>query len=341
MKQVVIEKAGSVEVLKIKEVPSPRTKTGHVLIQVRAAGINFADILARKGMYPDAPPFPCVVGYEVAGVVKEIGEGVTGFREGDEVLAMTRFMGYAEEVLVPANQVYPKPARLTFEQAACIPVNYITAYQLMMVMGGLKEGETVLIHNAGGGVGLAAIDIAQHVGARSIGTCSSGKHAFVRERGLDHAIDYRTQDWVKQVMAITRKQGVELVLDPIGGASWKKSYKVLRATGRLGVFGVSSLAEGTGGKVMGLLKMMTSMPLYNPLSLMNKNVGVFGVNVGHLWDEVEKVAGWMEYILQGVEQGWVRPHVDRIFPLEDVALAHTHIEARKNIGKVVLTNSFS
>jgi NADPH:quinone reductase-like Zn-dependent oxidoreductase len=336
MRQVVTTRNGGVEVLEVQNAPDPKPAPGEVVIAVRAAGLNFADILARQGLYPDGPKKPCVMGYEVAGVVEEIGEGVDRALLGKPVVAMTRFRGQAEKVAVGANQIFEKPEGLSFEQAAAIPVNYLTAYALLVVMGGLRKDEAVLIHNAGGGVGLAALDIAKHIGATTYGTASPGKHEFLRQRGLDHPIDYRNQDWLPILKQLTNDRGVELVIDPIGGAHWKKSYAALRTTGRLGMFGVSAAsANGLKGKLK-LIKAALQMPRFHPLGLLNKNRGVFGLNLGHMWHEPEKVAEWVQAIMTGVSEGWIRPHVDKAFPFEQAGEAHSYMESRKNTGKVVL-----
>jgi NADPH:quinone reductase-like Zn-dependent oxidoreductase len=336
MRQVVTTKNGGVEVLQVQETADPKPKKGQVVIQVKAAGLNFADILARQGLYPDGPKKPCVMGYEVAGVVEAVGEEVGPELVGKAVVAMTRFGGQSEKVVVSAQQLFEKPQSLSFEEAAAIPVNYLTAWALMYVMGSLHEGESVLIHNAGGGVGLAAIDIAKKIGATSYGTASPGKHEFLLKRGLDHAIDYRNQDWLPALQGLTNGRGVDLVLDPIGGQHWKKSCAALRHTGRLGMFGVSAAsANGLKGKIK-LLKAAAQMPKFHPLGLLNKNRGVFGLNMGHMWHEPEKVANWMKVILDGVSEGWVQPHVDKVFPFAGAGEAHRYMEGRKNIGKVVL-----
>ena len=336
MRQIQITKAGNPEVLKVIDGPEPRPDQDEVVIEVKAAGINFADILARKGLYPDAPKPPCVVGYEVAGVISAVGQNVSAFQLGQPVVALTRFGGYSEKVKVSAAQVFAKPQNLSFEAAAAVPVNYLTAYQLLVVMGSLRAGETVLIQNAGGGVGLAAIDIAKKIAAVTIGTASTGKHEFLRQRGLDHVVDYRSQDWEKTVRELTQGRGVELVIDPIGGKTWSQNYRVLRHTGRLGMFGISTASVAGSNSKLGLIKMILRMPWFNPIKLMNGNKSVFGVNLGHLWHEGEKVRGWMQDILRGVQEGWIRPHVDRVFSFEQAAEAQAYLEARKNIGKVVL-----
>ena len=337
MRQVVTTKNGGVEVLEVQEAADPQAGKGEVVVQVKAAGLNFADILARQGLYPDGPKKPCVMGYEVAGVVESIGADVDPKLLGKPVVAMTRFRGQSEKVVIAVNQLFEKPESLTFEQAAAIPVNYLTAYALLVVMGGLRPGESVLIHNAGGGVGLAALDIAKRVGATTYGTASPAKHQFLRERGLDHPIDYRNQDWLPVLQKLTNGRGVELVIDPIGGSHWKKSYAALRTTGRLGMFGVSTAsANGLKGKFK-LVKAAAQMPRFHPLGLLNKNRGVFGLNLGHMWHEPEKVAEWVQAIVTGVSEGWIRPHVDKAFSFAQAGEAHSYMESRKNIGKVVLT----
>lgn len=336
MRQIVTTRNGGVEVLKIEEAPDPKPSAGDALIRVKAAGLNFADILARQGLYPDAPKKPCVMGYEVSGIVESVGPGVDQTLVGKAVVALTRFGGQSELVVVKATQIFEKPESLSFEQAAALPVNYLTAYALLAVMGSLQPGESVLIHNAGGGVGLAALDIAKRLSAITYGTASPGKHEVLRQRGLDHPIDYRNQDWLAELKKLTNGRGVELVIDPIGGGHWKKSYQALRATGRLGMFGISAAsADGWQGK-LGMVKAAWQTPWFHPFGLLNKNKGVFGLNLGHMWHEPEKVAEWMKVILGGVSEGWVRPHVDKAFPFDQVGAAHAYIEARKNIGKVVL-----
>lgn len=336
MRQIVTSSTGGIEVLKVQAKPDPKPAADEVVIRVRAAGLNFADILSRQGLYPDSPPKPCVMGYEVSGVIESAGNDINKSFVGKSVAALTRFGGQSELVAVKANQVFDKPAELTFEQAAAIPVNYLTAYALIVVMGSLHEGESLLIHNAGGGVGLAALDIAKKIGAKTYGTASPSKHKFLAERGLDHAIDYRSQDWQPVLQQLTNGRGVDLIIDPIGGAHWKKSYASLRHTGRLGMFGVSTAsADGLAGKLK-MLKAVIQTPWFHALPLLNRNRGVFGLNLGHMWHEPEKVAVWMRDILRGVEEGWVQPYVDRSYSFADVGKAHQYLEERKNIGKVVL-----
>lgn len=339
MRQIVNTKNGSYDVLKVQEVPDLEPADDEILIDVKASGLNFADILARKGQYQDGPDKPCVMGYEVSGIVAETGANVSNDWIDKEVVAITRFGGQAEQVIVKENQVYEKPERLSFEEAAVLPVNYLTAWVLIVVMGGLKKDESILIHNAGGGMGLAQLDIAKHIGARIFGTSSKHKHDFLKERGLDHPIDYRKKDWKAELMKLTDDRGVELITDPLGGKHWKKSYKALRSTGRLGMFGVSSASSGSEGgwkATLNLLKAVVGMPLFHPIAMTNKNRGAYGVNIGHLWHEPVKASAWTNEILMGVDKGWINPHVDTIFSFDEAGEAHRYIEERRNIGKIIL-----
>ncbi len=338
MRQIVIPRSGPPEVLEVRESRDPLPAPGQVRIRVEATGVNFADIMGRMGMYPDLPKLPCVPGYEVAGRVDAVGDGVESSALGRDVLAMTRFGGYADVVCVPENQVFARPAGMGAEEGAAIPVNYLTAWQLLIVMGSLREGDTVLVHSAGGGVGIAATQIAKHFGARVIGTASAGKHEALRKLGVDHCIDYRTEDFEARVREITHGRGVELVLDAVGGDSFRKSYRALAPTGRLGVFGLSAAASGKTRSLPSLLRAAASTfsQSFRPPGLMDKNKGVFGVNVGHLWGEVDRITRWMEKVLELRAAGVVQPVVAATFPFARAAEAHHYVQDRKNFGKVLL-----
>ena len=338
MRQIWITKAGPPEVLEVKEAPDPEPKAGEVRIRVEATGVNFADIMGRLGIYPDLPPMPVVPGYEVSGRIDAVGAGVDGNWAGRDILAVTRFGGYADIVCVPAKQIFARPANMSALEGAAFPVNYFTAWQLVVVMGGLKAGETVLVHSAGGGVGIAATQIAKHIGARVIGTASAGKHAELRSLGVDDLIDYRTEDFEARTREITNGRGVELILDAVGGESWKKGYRVLAPTGRLGMFGLSAAATGKNRNVLSMLSAVVQMPWvqFNPLSLMNANKGVFGVNVGHMWGEIDRQRAWADRLWELWAQGAIKPKIARSFRFNEAPQAHHFIQDRGNIGKVVL-----
>jgi NADPH:quinone reductase-like Zn-dependent oxidoreductase len=337
MRQVVITKAGPPDVLRVAEKPDPVPGEDEVRIAVRAAGVNFADIMARLGLYPDAPPLPAVVGYEVAGVVDAIGSENVPFRPGDRVFALTHFGGYASSVVVPAAFVYPTPATFSDVEAAAIPVNYLTAFVALETLAHVSVGETVLIHGAGGGVGIAATQIAKQRGATVIGTASAKKLDTIHALGVDHPIDHQHADVPAEVRRLTAGRGVDVVLDPIGGRSARISYELLAPLGRLVIYGASSLASGERRNVWTVVRTLIAMPAFRPLSLMNANRGVFGLNLGHLWSETARLRSAADALLAGFAAGALHPVVAKTFPLEKAADAHRYIQSRANIGKVILT----
>jgi NADPH:quinone reductase-like Zn-dependent oxidoreductase len=341
MRAVVITKHGGPDVLEVQERPDPEVAPGGIRIAVKAAGINFADLMARSGVYPDAPRPPSVIGYEVAGEVESVGDGVRDYAVGDRVIAGTRFGGYAELVSVPAEgQVLRLPDSLSFEQGAAIPVNYATAYAGFILMGGLRKGDRALIHAAAGGVGIAATQIAKEVGAEIFGTASASKHEAIRAHGVDHPIDYRTTDFADEVRRITGGEGVDVVMDAIGPSSFKRSYSVLRQGGRLIMFGLSEVQTGEKrdlpAVVKGLVRMpLATMPWWKSLSLMNENKGVFGLNMLSWWDR-EGLGRALEPLEEGIASGAYQPVVAKAFSFDEAPAAHSYLGEGKNVGKVVL-----
>ena len=321
----------------MRDAPDPSPGPDEIRIRVRAAGINFADVLARLGLYPDAPKPPVVVGYEVAGQVDAVGRAVTGVSEGDRVVALTRFGGYSDTVVVPAAHAFHYPEEMSDSDAAAVPVNYLTAALALYRMAALNPGETVLVHNAGGGVGIAATQLARLRRATVIGTASPMKHAALRTFGVEHVIDYRNGNVPDEVRRITRGRGADVILDPIGGRSFTESYRLLAPLGRLVIFGLSAAAPGERRSLWRAFRAWVATPRFNPLSLMNRNRGVFGLHVGHLWNERPQIAPLMEMLVSELRAGRLKPVVSRTFALDNAAEAHRFIQSRANIGKVVLT----
>lgn len=336
MQQIVIPRIGGPEVLTLRDVEDPVPGPGEVCVDVHAAGVNFADIVARMGLYPDAPPLPAVVGYEVSGRISAVGEGTRALAVGTRVLAMTRFGGYSEKVVVPALQVLAIPDDLSFPSAAAIPVTYLTAWVGLVELGHLRAGHRVLVHAAAGGVGQAALQIALAFGAEVIGTASASKHERLRERGVAHCIDYRNDDFEQEIAKLTGGRGVDLVLDTIGGHSNRKSYRCLAPLGRLCMCGVSALAPGKRRSLWAAAKGLLAMPRFSTLRLMNENRGVFGINMAHLWDEAQVLREMLEEILRRIGTGELAPVVDRTFSFAEAGAAHAYLQDRKNFGKVVL-----
>jgi NADPH:quinone reductase-like Zn-dependent oxidoreductase len=341
MRAVVLTGTGGPEVLAVQERPDPVAGPGQVRIAVRAAGINFADTMARVGLYPDAPKTPCVLGYEVAGEIESVGEDVSDFRLGDRVIAGTRFGGQAELVVVAADQLLPLPDRLSFEQGAAFPVNYGTAYAALILMGGLRQGDRVLIHAAAGGVGIAATQLARNVGAEIFGTASPSKHEAIRAQGVAHAIDYRGKDFEAEVTRITGGEGVDLIIDALGPASFRKDYRLLRPGGRMVMFGLSEASRSGARSVPAALRSLVAMPLatmpwWKSLALMNENKGVFGLNMLGWWDREGKLDRVTSPLMVDLEAGRLDPVVAEAFPFDRAGDAHEFIAQRRNVGKVVL-----
>ncbi len=331
MRAVVITRHGPPEVLEVQERPEPRAGRGEVVIEVRAAGINFADVMARIGLYPDAPKPPCVVGYEVAGEIAALGDGVDGGLEvGQRVVAPTRFGGYAERAATRSDGVVPLPDELTFEQGAAIPINYATAWEALLRAGNLQRGERVLIHAAAGGVGIAATQIAKRTGAEVWGTASPGKHDAIRGLGVDHPIDYTRDGWERQVPKL------DLVMDAIGGASFRRSYRLLRAGGRLVCFGASGVVSGESRNLLAAAKTALRMPRFNLIKQMSDSKAVIGLNVLTLWDEFQSADRWRIPLSEMLADGTIRPIVSESFSFDRAPDAHRYIGERRNVGKVVL-----
>ena len=341
MRAVVLTGHGGPEVLQVQERPDPEVRAGEVRIAVKAAGINFADTMARVGLYPDAPKTPCVLGYEFGGEIESVGDGVDDHRPGDRVMGGTRFNGQAELVTVAAGQAIPLPDGWSFEQGAAFPVNYGTAYAALVTMGGLSAGERVLIHAAAGGVGIAATQIARSVGAEIFGTASGAKHDAITAQGVDHPIDYRTQDFADEARRITGGEGLDVIIDATGPTNFRKDYRLLRDGGRMIMFGITEASTGTGRSLPKLLSSLARMPLattpwWKSLQAMNENKMVGGLNMLSWWDREESIDRVLEPIRELLAQGGLDPVIAEAFPFDRAGAAHEFIAERRNVGKVVL-----
>jgi len=337
MKAVMIPRIGTSSVLEVRELPDPMPGPGQVRIVVKAAGLNFSEVSARQGIYPDAPKPPSVVGYEVAGTVDTLGEGVVGVALGDRVWALCRFGGHAELVCTQADLVRRMPASLSFVEAAAIPVSYATALMLVSGYGQVRANERVLIHMAAGGVGVAAVQLCRRVpGVTIFGTASASKHAFLAQQGVDYPIDYRTQDFEAAVREGTNGQGVHLILDPMGGSHWKKNYRLLAPLGRLMLYGVANAARPGTRSLLRIASQVLQAPRWKPMQLMDHNRSVMGLNMGKLFDEPRVIKSGLDELAALVDAGVIRPVIDRVFPFAQADQAHQRIERRENIGKVVL-----
>jgi NADPH:quinone reductase-like Zn-dependent oxidoreductase len=339
---MVVRQYGPPKVFELQEVPDPQPKAGEVLIRVKSIGVNFADLLQRMGLYPKVPKTPFIPGIEIAGVVDKIsdggksGEGET-LKRGDAVTAFTNFNAYAEWVPVPARQVFRLPNGMTFDDAAAIPVNYLTAYHSIFTMGNLQPGDRILVHGAAGGVGIAAVQLARARGLVVFGTAGRTKQEYLRKIGVDHPIDYEKSDFVEVVRKYA-PDGIEMVMDPIGGKSFARSQRCLGSTGRLVVYGFSAAvgAEGKRSLFRSLIALMQT-PRFHPLKLMSQNTSVIGVNMGQMQSRAALVRNEIDELFRMYGAGKIRPVIAKTFRMDEAAVAHQFIHDRKNIGKVILT----
>ena len=337
MRAIWITKAGGPEVLEVREAADPAPGPGQVRVRVKAAGLNFAEVMARQGLYPDAPKTPFVAGYEAAGVIDAVGEGVTNLKVGERVMAMSRFGAHADTLVTSAQLVVAIPDAMTFEEAAAVPVNYITAYHMLFRVANLRPKGKVLVHMAAGGVGIAALQLCRTVpGVTTFGTSSASKHEAIRAQGCDHAIDYRTVDYGAEIRRLTGGKGVDIILDALGGKDWKKGMELLRPAGLLIAFGFANMASGDKKDYLNLISQAVQIPLFTPLGLMDDNRGVAGVNIGHLWDELELLNEELGAVLDLYKEGKIKPQVSDVVPFDRAGDAHRIIQSRKNIGKVIL-----
>lgn len=335
MRQVVITRHGAPEVLQVKESTDPIASKGQVRVRVKAAGINFADLMARMGLYPEAPKPPCVVGYEVSGEIDQLGEGVEGFTIGERVFGMPRFGGYTDCIVLPASHTLKMSPKMTFEQAAAIPVVSITAHHMMLGNGNLRPRSKVLIHSAAGGVGLAAIQIAKTRNCEIIGIASANKHEFLRSLGVQHCVD-AAGELVPQVRAIVGERGVDLVLDPVGGRSWTDGFSLLAPAGRIVCFGFSAAVGGEKRSMVRAALAFLKVPKWSPMQLMETNRTVSGTNMLALFDELDLLIPQFEALIAMFDNGQLDPHVDKAFPFAEAAAAHQYLHDRKAKGKVLL-----
>lgn len=322
MKALLCKEYGPPEALVLEEVASPKPGKGQLLIQIKACGMNFPDTLIIQGKYQFKPPLPFSPGSDIAGVVKEVGEGVKQFKVGDEVFAMIMCGGFAEEVVAPANVCFPKPPPMNFVNAASFMMVYGTSYHALKDRANLQKGETLLVLGASGGVGLTAVELGKLMGARVIAAASTDeKLALCKEYGADELVNYSKEDLKKRVKQLTGGKGVDVVYDPVGGAY---SEAALRATGWKGRFLVVGFAAGQ------IPKIRLNLPLLKGCQI----VGVFWGDFARR-EPAKNMKNTMQ-LIQWFATGKVKPHIHAIYPLEHAAAALREMMERKVRGKVVI-----
>src|SRR4051812_33782493 len=323
MKAVLCKQFGPPESLVVEELPSPVAGTGEVVVSVKAASVNFPDVLIIQNKYQFKPPLPFSPGSEMAGLIKEVGEGVKGYKPGDRVIAFTTYGAFAEEVKIEANRLVPIPHGMDFNSAAAFLLTYGTSDHALRDRAGLRPGETLLVLGAAGGVGLAAIEIGKALGARVIACASSEeKLAVCREHGADDTIDYAREDLRERIQAITDKRGVDVIYDPVGGPYSEPAFRSIAWRGRLLVVG---FAAGD------IPKLPLNLALLKGASI----VGVFWGDFARR--EPKQFADSIRQLGRWHADGKLRPHVSQTFPLGKAVDALKLMAARQVKGKVVLT----
>ena len=338
MKAIALTKFGNAsEAFQTVERPIPEPSPTQVLIKVEAFGLNFADVMARRGLYQDAPPLPAVLGYEVVGRVERVGTNVTQVGVGDRVIAFTRFGGYAEYVVAEELAVATIGDQLTAGQATALVTQYCTAYYCAEEMVRLQPGDHVLIQAAAGGVGTALVQLAKLRGCVVYGTAGSdAKIEHIKKQGVDYPINYRTKDFVDEIKRLRGDAGVDVVFDSLGGESFRKGSKILGAGGRIVGFGGSE-AIGRGPKWMTMARLGMQFGIIHPAFLMMSCKAVIGVNMLRIGDKKPLV---LQRVLRAVialfDSGKIRPIAEKEYSASDIAKAHEDLEMRRSIGKIAV-----
>ncbi|MFL5811947.1 MAG: alcohol dehydrogenase catalytic domain-containing protein [Bdellovibrionia bacterium] len=333
-----ISRYGGPEVLELVETSSTTVRHNEVKIRVSAAGVNFADLMMRMGLYPEAPPRPFTPGYEISGTVVEVGPAVTSFKPGDRVFGATRFGGYTSETVVPEDQIWKTPANLSDIEAAAIPVNFITAWLALEEMARVRQGDRVLIPSAAGGVGVAAIQIAARAGAKVTGLVGSrSKMDLVRSLGAENVL--LNEEW--ESMSDAQAGRYDIMLDAVGGKALKRSFRRTAPVGRVIHYGASGMVRKNTRSIFTTLKQLAQTPFFHPLQLMKENKGVFGLNVLQVFEPKNRdiAVKSVHQILECFEKGEFRVVIGKTFPLAEASAAHSYLQSRQAVGKVILTCS--
>lgn len=322
----------------IRDVEIPSIDDNEVVIEVKSIGLNFADVLARRGLYPDAPKNPAVLGYDVAGVIHKVGQEVTHLSVGQRVAALTRFGGYAEYAKTFAEGVTALPDNITFEEATALATQGCTAYFCAEECIQLHEGDNVLIHAAAGGVGSLLVQYAKHKGCKVFGTASSSKQAFMKEIGVDVPIDYTTQAFDEIIKSdLGEDQSIDVIFDSIGGSTFKKGMKILGQGGRIVSYGAASQMDKGKKSIVATLKVGLGFGIFSPIPLLMSSQSIITVNMLRIADHRKHIFQHVfSQVMKLASEGVLKPKVGKVFQTDEFADAHAYLEKRSSIGKVVV-----
>lgn len=336
MKAIQISRKGAPDTLEYVDLKKPVAEAGEVLIRVEACGVNFADVLARQGLYPDAPALPFIPGYEVAGTVVLAGSKTQTLKTGDRVTAFTRFGGYAEYAAAEHMAVLPLPDSITFTDAAGFPVIFTTAYHCLFQTGPFLPGFKVLIHAAAGGVGQAAVQLCKLHDCTIFGTTGSPeKIQVLSELGVHYPINYNRLDFASEIRKIVPgPPGLDIILDCIGGETIKKGLSLLKPGGRIVTFGVAGIS---GKNMLRIAWTVFRTKRIHPIGLMARSRGIFGVNILHVFDQNPALAlDSFQAVHRLLVEEKIKSPVTKILPLSQAAQAHSMLQNRMVTGKIVL-----
>ncbi len=334
MKAILLAKKGGPDVLKLSEVPEPVPGKGEVRVKLDFAGVNYAEILSRKGLYGWKPKGPYIPGMEGSGVIEAVGEGVDRALVGQRVMVGTKFGCYAEKVVVPAHLAIPALEQFSQEESAAFLVNYMTAWVALFEMAKVQSGETVLITAAAGGVGSAAVQLCAHLGCTVVALASNAqKLELVKKLGAKYAINYREADYPQKIEELTG--GVDVVLEMVGGDIYKNNLKLTRFFGRIVVAGFASFNLKKWNP-FSWYKTWKDLPRIDIATMSHKSIGIFAFHLGYLLKDTERTMSCFERLRAFVTEHNIRPLVGKVFPLAQAAEAHRFIESRQSTGKVLL-----
>jgi NADPH:quinone reductase-like Zn-dependent oxidoreductase len=337
MKAIYLTKYGASEnAFEMRESPKPVPAEDEILIKVHYSGINFADIMARKGMYEDAPKNPAVLGYDVSGEVVEIGNKVGNFSIGQKVFALTRFGGYAEYAIAKAFAAHEIPLGYDLAKATALATQSCTAYYCAVDSTTLHKGDRVLVQAAAGGVGSLLVQIAKHKGCYVYGTASTSKQTYLKELGVDFAIDYTKQDFSEIIKKNEKDGQIDVVFDSLGGSAFGKATKLLAPAGKMICYGAAEQLESEKNKLK-LLGLAWGFGIFSPISLLKESKALITINMLRIADFKPNVfSELLTHVVSWANQGIINPHLDKIFSAENITEAHQYVESRKSLGKVVL-----
>ncbi len=337
MRAIQVTRFGGPEVLRMTELPIPVPGPGEILVHVKAAGLNFADVFARLGIYPNIPKPPFVPGIEYSGVIEQLGTGVRGLKKGDRVFGFSRQGAYAEYVVGPRDFVKRMPRTMTFEEAASFTVMFLTASHGLEALAHASPGETVLIHAGAGGVGIACIQIAKHLGLRVIATVGSEeKVGIAKAQGADEVINYSVEDFTKAVRRITGSNGVDIIMDGVGAWAYRKGIKLLAPMGRYVLFGVSAINAKRFLNFGRIAVEYMRTPRIVLSSMIHRNIGLFAFNLYLLDSKVPVLSRALDRLITLYTKGILKPVIGSKYPLQNAAKAHWDLQSRKLVGRSIL-----